>query len=124
MKFTLDQQTSVTVRRVEPGAIQVGEETFTENVVLTPDGVLSIELAGTFDSLSESDVERLLADGTEIVLLGTGNSAVFPPRELTFAMARRGIGFEVMDTRAACRTFNILISEGRRPAAILKIVED
>jgi uncharacterized protein len=55
----------------------------------------------------------------EIVLLGTGTTNVFPPRELTFAFARNGIGLEVMDTAAAARTFNVLANEGRRVAAIL-----
>ena len=54
-------------------------------------------------------------------MIGAGWSPALPPRELTFAMARLGIGFEVMDTPAACRTFNILVAEGRRPAAVLVI---
>jgi len=107
--------------RVEDGAIQIGDVTITENVVLTADGVLPQDLAADIEALREDDLEALLAAGPEVVILGTGDRTVFPPRELTFAMARRGVGLEVMDTRAACRTFNILISEGRRPAAILKI---
>lgn len=121
MKFTRDQLTAVTVRRVEAGRIQVGEVTITEDVVLTADGVLAQDLTADVEALSEADLEALLPDDPEVVILGTGETAVFPSRELTFALARRGIGLEVMDTRAACRTFNILISEGRRPAAILKI---
>lgn len=124
LKFTRDQLTTITVRRVEPGAIHVGGEVFTEDVVLTSEGVMSDDIDVDFDALTEADIERLLTVEPEIVILGTGDSAVFPPRELTFAMARRGVGLEIMDTRAACRTFNILIGEGRRPAAILKIVED
>ena len=54
-------------------------------------------------------------------MLGTGASNVFPPRELVFAMARRQVGFETMDTAAAARTFNVLAGEGRRVAALLYI---
>ena len=57
----------------------------------------------------------------EAVLLGPGSSNVFPPRELMFAFARKGIGLEVMDTAAAARTFNVLANEGRRVAAVLYI---
>ena len=64
-------------------------------------------------------LEPLLESKPEIVVLGTGWTPVLPQRDLMFAMARRGIGFEVMDTSAACRTFNVLVSEGRRPAALL-----
>ncbi len=52
-------------------------------------------------------------------MLGTGNTVVFPPRELVIAMARSGIGLESMDTPAAARTFNVLAGEGRRVAAVL-----
>lgn len=123
MRFTRDQLTAITVRRVEDGAIQIGDLTITENVVLTADGVLTQDLAADIEALDEADLESLLDERPEVVILGTGEKTVFPPRQLTFAMARRGVGLEVMDTRAACRTFNILISEGRRPAAILKIVD-
>ena len=55
----------------------------------------------------------------ELVIVGTGAKAEFPPRELTFAFARRGVGLQVMDTAAAARTFNVLAGEGRRVAAVL-----
>jgi uncharacterized protein len=74
-------------------------------------------------SLREEDLSELLAKQPAIVIFGTGWQTVLPPRELVFATARRGIGFETMDTPAACRTFNILISEGRDVAAVLVIQE-
>lgn len=69
--------------------------------------------------LTARDFETLFANSPEIVLLGTGQSHVFPPRELTFAFARRGVGLECMNTAAAARTFNVLASEGRQVAAVL-----
>ncbi len=71
------------------------------------------------ERLDISHFEALLADEPELLILGTGERNVFPPRELTFAFARRGIGLEVMDTAAAARTFNVLAGEGRRLAAVL-----
>jgi len=71
--------------------------------------------------LVADDFSRLLNDNPEIIVLGTGKEIQFPPRELVFAMARRGVGFEVMDTRAAARTFNVLAGEDRRVAAVLYI---
>ena len=70
------------------------------------------------DALTIDQFEDILATQPDVVILGTGWQPVFVPRELTFSMARRGVGFEVMDTPAACRTFNVLLSEGRRPAAL------
>ena len=57
----------------------------------------------------------------EIVLLGTGDRQHFPHPRLLAPLTERRIGVEVMDTRAACRTFNILVAEGRRVAAALVI---
>ena len=52
-------------------------------------------------------------------MVGTGKDGEFPPRELMFAFARRGVGLELMDTAAAARTFNVLAGEGRHVAAVL-----
>jgi uncharacterized protein len=57
----------------------------------------------------------------EVVVLGTGAAQRFPPPELARALAATGVGVEVMDTRAACRTYNILASEGRKVAAAVLI---
>lgn len=86
---------------------------------MTPDEILDGWPAKPIALLVDSDFEPLLQAAPEIVLLGTGNSNVFPPRELTFAFARRGIGLECMDTAAAARTFNVLANEGRQVAAVL-----
>jgi uncharacterized protein len=123
VSFTRDQISAVTIRQVEPGAIKIGAEKVSENVLIFRN---EIERGIPFDDVSalqEQDLDELLAKGPEIVILGTGWQTQRPTRDLVFAMARRGIGFESMDTPAACRTFNILLSEGRDVAAILIIGE-
>ena len=119
LKITRDQISSVTIHHVEPGAIQVGDKLVRDNIALTADAIMHDWQASVIEELTEDDFEPLLASEPELILLGTGPSSVFPPRELVFSLARRGIGLETMDTAAACRTFNILISEGRRVAAVL-----
>lgn len=123
VSLTRDKISAVTVRRVEPGTIWIGDETITENVVLFRDEIRRSILVDDIAALQEQDLDELLARRPEIVILGTGWMTQRPPRELVFAMARRGIGFETMDTPAACRTFNILVSEGRDVAAVLIIQE-
>jgi uncharacterized protein len=86
---------------------------------LTSDEVLADWDAKPIAELAEADFAPLLATAPELILLGTGASNLFPPRELLFAFARRGIGLESMDTAAAARTFNVLASEGRQVAAVL-----
>jgi uncharacterized protein len=123
VSFTRDQISALTIHQVEPGAIRIGDETVTESVLIFRDEIQRDVSLQDIAALQEQDLDELLATGPEIVILGTGWKTQRPPRELVFAMARRGIGFEWMDTPAACRTFNILLSEGRDAAAILIIRE-
>ena len=119
MKFTREISSVTTIRRVSGKAIVVGNERYTATIALTPDGLVENFAPPPLDELAISHFEMLLEDEPELLLLGTGDRVVFPPRELTFAFARRRIGFEVMDTAAAARTFNVLAGEGRRLAAVL-----
>ena len=77
--------------------------------------------AAAFDTLTPEDFSFLQNLGAEIVLLGTGARQRFPHPRLTAALSRAGIGLEVMDLQAACRTYNILVAEERKVAAALLI---
>ena len=103
--------------------ITIGEETISENVVIFRDEIQRGISIGNVATLQEQTLEPLLSRQPEIVIFGSGWTSRRPSRDLVFAMARRGIGFETMDTPAACRTFNILVSEGRDAAAVLIIQE-
>ena len=71
------------------------------------------------DALREEDLQYLAGLGVEIVLLGTGECLRFLHPRLLQSLAQARVGVEVMDTRAACRTYNILVAEGRKVAAAL-----
>lgn len=71
------------------------------------------------EDLDEADVTLLGGLGMEILLLGTGKSLRFPHPRLLAPLAAARTGVEVMDTQAACRTYNILLAEGRKVAAAL-----
>ena len=66
----------------------------------------------TLEELTEADLEAVFAMQPEIVVIGSGPRQQFPGPRLLAAIHARGIGCEVMDTGAACRTYNILVSEG------------
>ena len=121
MQFSRDPVAAVSIRRIERGEIVIGDVSYRQTVAVTVDRVIDEWRAVPVTSLAIADLEGLLTDEPEMLLLGTGWSPAQPPRELVFALARRGIGLEVMDTPAACRTFNILVGEGRRPSAVLTI---
>jgi uncharacterized protein len=123
MQFTREQNSSITVRQVEPGQLRIGNDIVRNNVLLTADREVRDWAISNIDELTEDHLRAIIDAAPEMIVVGTGWKTAFPPRELVFALARRGIGFETMDTPAACRTFNILINEGRRAAAAL-IVND
>ncbi|HEY6985367.1 MAG TPA: Mth938-like domain-containing protein [Rhodanobacteraceae bacterium] len=105
------------VRACTPRAITVVDREITESFVLAPDRIVE---AWPVHDAAEFDVtaaETIAALNPEVVLLGTGERQVFPPREALVALLRRRIGVEVMDNAAASRTYNLLASEGRRAVA-------
>jgi len=118
LKITRDPVSVNTVRTLARGAIVVGDTTFTTNIGLTTNAVIENWPDCAIDELCEGTLAPILDHSPELLVLGSGWTHQFAPRELVFALARRGIGFEVMDTPAACRTFNILVAEGRLPAAV------
>ena len=97
--------------------VRLGVVEYRENVLVTPERVVTAWSAGGFDTLTEADFEALIALEPEVVLLGTGATLRFPHPRLMRALTDAGIGVEVMDTPAACRTFNILAAEGRKVVA-------
>jgi len=121
VKFTRDAPTDLTIRQVERGRIRIGQATYERTLGLTVEEVLTDVDAVPVGELRIGHLEVLLQSNPEVVIIGTGWQPGFTDRELMFALARRGIGLEVMDTPAACRTFNILIGEGRRLAALMFI---
>ena len=119
LKFTRELPGRLTIRSVSSDAICINDERHLESIALTPEEILGSWTATPIGSLAESHFARIFETAPEIVLLGTGASLVFPPRDLTFAFARKGVGLEIMDTAAAARTFNVLATEGRRVVAVL-----
>lgn len=103
-----------------PGYVAVNNVRHERHVLVTSGQVLAWEITG-FDALEAAQVERLLALKPEIVLLGTGAALRFPRPEFARAFSAAGVGLEVMDTRAACRTYNILVAEGRRVLAAVLV---
>lgn len=119
MKFTRELSARLVIRSVSESVIRVNDDEHAASIVLTPDDILGAWPDKAVADLAETDFDTVFVTNPEIVLLGTGMTNIFPPRELTFAFARKGIGFEVMDTAAAARTFNVLANEGRKVAAVL-----
>jgi uncharacterized protein len=101
------------------GYIAINHQRFEQNVIVLPGETHAEWTSATVATLQEADMAKLLTLGTEIVLLGTGARLRFPDRALLRPFLPAGIGIEVMDLQAACRTYNILAAEGRKVAAAL-----
>lgn len=120
MKFTLETGTLVNAITARgPREVRVRERVFTSSVVLTAREVLADWPVRDAASMSVGDLEAVLALGPDLVVLGTGERQLFPPAALLAHVARRGVGLEVMDNAAACRTYNVLLHEGRNVAVAL-----
>ena len=119
MKFTLESSSAVAVRSVANGQFLIGDQVWSDPIALTPNGVLEGWAAPPIENLSMESLSTILELGPELVIFGTGSRQLLPDRDLMFAMARSGVGLEVMDTPAGARTFNVLLGEGRAVAAVL-----
>lgn len=102
----------------ETGRIRINQDVHQGNLIITPDSVEHWEIA-SFEALTPQDFAALLRLSPEVVLFGTGTRQRFPHPRLTAELAQAGVGIEVMDTPAACRSFNILLAEERRVVAVL-----
>jgi uncharacterized protein len=103
------------------GYVAVNDQRFERALVVAPDEPVADWEAGSFEALSPADFDAVLRFNPEIVLIGTGARLRFPRAELTRRLVEASVGFEAMDTKAACRTYNILMSEGRQVVAAIFI---
>ena len=122
MKFTLDRIGAAhVVRAYTPGRIRIGDRDIATSVIVTPDELIEPWRPRQLAELEAADLEPVVALAPEVLLIGTGARQVFPAPALLAALHARRIGFEVMDTGAAGRTYNLLVAEDRRVAAALLI---
>jgi uncharacterized protein len=120
LKFQLEQRSGLnTFTGHGKGYVAVNNNRHEHNLAVLPETILDNWTRGGFESLAAADFEVFTGLGLEIVLLGTGERIRFPRPEILRPLIDAGIGVEVMDTAAACRTYNILMGEGRKVAAAL-----
>ncbi len=104
------------------GQVAVNGRTLVRSLLLMPDRIDESWGPDAYAALALNHLEPLASLPCDVLLLGTGDQQRFPATALLRPLIEAGRGFEVMDTAAACRTYNILVAEGRAVAAAL-IVE-
>ena len=103
------------------GHVMVNGRRHSSSLVVTGDRIVTDWPAASVDSLTADHLAAIVELRPEIVLLGTGSKFTFPDQSLLAPLYKAGIGVEVMDTPAACRTYNILLGEGRNVLAALVV---
>ncbi|MCW8944302.1 MAG: Mth938-like domain-containing protein [Sedimenticola sp.] len=120
MKFSVaDQSKGNMIHSYTEENVVVNGINFTTSLVIMEEKVISDWRPASFEKLTEGDFANLLEFKPDLVVLGTGPQQQFPAPSLYRALIDAGIGIEIMTTPAACRTYNILTSEGRRVVAAL-----
>lgn len=123
MKFAQDNlNEGYFITSYEKGKLMVNGKTFNTSLVLAPDQLIEDWAISDISELSSNHIDKIIQLNPELVLLGTGNKLTFPEVEIYAALIELGMGVDVMDTGAACRTYNILSGEGRRVVAGLIVI--
>lgn len=111
------EASAVRIASYGPGYFVVGDRTVRHSIILTFDGAIEPWAPAASADLDEDHLRALLLHRPEVALLGTGARQAFPPAGVLRPFAQSGLGLEVMDTPAACRTWNVLAAEGRKVVA-------
>jgi uncharacterized protein len=126
MPLTLDDNNAnFQIRAFKPGALQIrhqaADQIYTHSVIITPDILITDWPPQTVAELTAAHLQKISELKPNILLIGTGATLVFPDLTVYGALINQGIGVEIMDTAAACRTYNALTAENRIVAAALII---
>ena len=106
----------------ETGKLRVNGKTIDTSLVIAPDQLIEDWSITDISEFTTGHVDKIISLKPELVLIGTGNLLTFPDISIYAGLIQLGIGVDIMDTGAACRTYNILSSEGRRVVAGLIII--
>jgi uncharacterized protein len=120
MKLSLDLPGRINViRAYVPGELRVGDATHRSSLIVTASTLIERWRPARMDDLQPADLEPIVALQPAVLLIGSGARQQFPDRAVLASLYAARIGFEIMDTGAACRTYNVLVAEGRDVAAAL-----
>lgn len=101
------------------GWVEINKQRYTSNLILLPNQLIQDWNVANIESINGEHFEQIAALKPDVVLLGTGPSHKFIHPSLSVALTKAGLSLECMSTDAACRTYNILMAEGRNVAVAL-----
>ncbi len=122
MKLQPDKQPSLnTVSAYGQDYIEINAQRYTSSVFLSPESPVIEWSCTRFEDIKTEDFEQIAKLGPAVVIFGSGDRIRFPQPALIAPLIARNIGLETMDLQAACRTYNVLMAEGRKVVAALLI---
>jgi uncharacterized protein len=114
MKFAQDNQDEgYVITAYGENSISINGKSFKQSLIITRTKLNENWELSTVELLQADHINQILAFNPELIIIGTGDKLIFPAVEVYSGIIKHGIGVDFMDTRAACRTYNILMSEGR-----------
>ena len=115
MKLQSDPHSGTnTITGYGDGYVEINQTPYRHAVLLSSNGEILEWPVQSFDDLTAGNFSQMITIKPELILIGTGNRQRFPKPELLKPLIEAKIGFEIMDSQAACRTYNILVGEGRQ----------
>ncbi len=132
MKLHQDSSSALnTITAYGADYVEINNERYTSSIIVLPDAAVCQWPVISFSALSSENFAQIVTYATEksalgaceVVIFGSGHQLRFPSASLIAPLVAQRIGIETMDFHAACRTYNILMAEGRRVAAAL-LLED
>ena len=115
MKLQSDPHSGAnTITGYGDGYVEINQTPYAHAVLLSSDGAISAWPVQSFDSLEASHFAQMVELKPELILIGTGSKQRFPKPELLKSLILAKIGYQILDSQAACRTYNILVGEGRQ----------
>lgn len=122
MPLTLDENSAAyQIRAYTPGQIRINDQFYQTSIIIAPDKLIENWPPQRISELTHEHFAVITELRPAILLIGTGSRLEFPPMEMYGDLINAGIGVEIMDTRAACHTYNVLTAEQRNVVAALII---
>lgn len=110
-----------TVTGYDDSGVEINAVHFDYSLIVLPETAPRAWPVATFEALTAEHFEQIAADAPDVVILGTGARQRFVHPRLVASLSARHIGVECMDSKAACRTYNVLMGEGRKVTLALII---
>jgi len=112
-------EASFMITGFQPGCVMINNKAYSQSLVVSSDKLMIPWKVTHVDQLNENNLAAIFKAQPEIVLIGTGDQLIFPEPKILALFAQQKIGLETMNTSAVCRTYGILVAEGRKASAAI-----